>query len=364
MSPLDLALDATPTLAPRGAAGRWGLALAKALLRREDPDLRLRVFLQSLLRGPGPEHSFLLRDAVRIIRRRGRPAALAKSWAAGGGPLPEELAGPGADAFVVLDGPVPRCPRPPVAAFDAGPGGPRPADDGAALALAPSRWREEQLRAQPGRPGHRVAFAPWGFDESVFKRLDERVVHIAAQSVGVGRVAFLLARSGHGAGFRNGMLLDLYEELLRRQPKRCPELLVEGWGGKPPAELKARPALHRRVVVLPWVDEETLAGLFNGAAAVVLAAERTAHWLDAAEPMACSAPVAAPAGSAYAETAGPGCLAIEGADPARWADAVESIAFDAEAHRGAAEAAAERSAAWRSAECVDPFLEAVRGLAI
>ena len=367
MSPLTLAFDATPTLAPRNAAGRAGLALMKSLLSNEDEEVHLRVFVQSLFKGLGREHGFLETEAASIHKQFGRPKTLYKAWASGVGAEADRLVGKGADVFVALGPAAPPSRRPPVAAFSwTGEGiGDTAALERLDLAMAPSRWRERQLLDEAKLSAHRVAYVPWGFDESVFRRLDERMVHIGIQAYGLPAAAFLLARSGHGEEHRNNLILDVYEELLRRQPKRCPELVVVGWKGKPPEELKKRETLHRRVLVLPPVGEEDLAALFGGASAVLVTARESAHGLDVAEPMACGTPVVCPKGSAYDEFAGPGCLQPNSEEASDWADAVEAAAFDPEVHSDASDAAETRSReSWDCSKTREAFLQAVSGLAI
>ena len=98
-------------------------------------------------------------------------------------------------------------------------------------------------------------------------------------------------------------MLDVYERLMEVEPA-TPPLLVLGWAGKPPEELKARPHLYRHVHVLPRVPDRLLSGLYTGAVATILTSRHEGFGFPVVEAMACGTPVVTSRVSSMPEAAG------------------------------------------------------------
>ncbi|MBX3728131.1 MAG: glycosyltransferase family 4 protein [Candidatus Sumerlaeia bacterium] len=349
---LAIGYDGSSTLAPRTGIGRAALDLLRALAALEASDLDIHVLLNSLTRRLGPEHR-LLADRVHLVRRRRLGGRLVQAWARGHGPVAEDLLG----VRVALWHAVSSCVPPVHAArrvvtvhdlafLDEAPtararlGGalfhdsfPRllPACD---AVVTPTQAVRARLIETYGLPEDRVVAIPWGLDAERFHVEPERLVEIACHDFGIPKASYLLAVGDHQPRKRAGLLLDLYARLRAAEPA-TPPLVLLGWNGHPPAELRARHDLHRHVLVLPRVPDDKLAGLYTGAVATVLTSRDEGFGFPLLEAQACGSPVVASACPAWREIAGSDARLVASNDPDAWIEALRPLVFDQQSHDAA-----------------------------
>lgn len=379
--PLIVGYDASSTLAPRTGIGRAALGLLGALVALEDPALELRVLLNSLTRRMGAEHTFL-KDAARVqcVRRHRPGAALVRAWAAGKDPAAEDLAGRGMDVWHAVSSYVPpvRAARRVATVHDlafldeppeqrAALGGalfaesfPRVLKECAAVVTPTEAMRQRVLDVY-GLPPGRVHAIAWGIDPELFHVEAERFVEIVRNAFGIAAPTYLLAVSDHQPRKRNGLLLDVYARL-REAEASTPPLVVLGWNGRPAAELKARPRLHRHVYVLPRVEDGKLAALYTGAVATVLASRDEGFGFPLLEAQACGSPVVASACGAFREMAGESASLVESPDPGEWVEALRAVAFDQTGHDAMKERGLANAARFTWDDCARRHREVYAGL--
>ncbi|MFC7218689.1 D-inositol-3-phosphate glycosyltransferase [Streptomyces polyrhachis] len=150
------------------------------------------------------------------------------------------------------------------------------------------------------------------------------------------------------------VLLDATAELLRREPRLRPRLLVPVVGGpsgsgleRPEAlqKLAARLGISDVVRFVPPVGQDRLALWFRAASALVVPSHSESFGLVAVEAQACGTPVVAAAvgGLPVAVRDGVSGLLIDGHDPADYATALQRLAADAPLAARMSRAAAEHA---------------------
>lgn len=346
-TPLVVGFDGSSTLAPRTGVGRAALGLARALAAIEDSGAQLRVLLNSLMRRTGPEHDALRQAAgVHLVRKRRPGGWMVRAWARGAGPTVEDLLG--SDVRVhhgpAMYMPPARRARRIVSVYDLAfledPPEQREPLGGALFAewfprllpacdmvVTASEFVRHRVIETYQLDGDRVAVVPLGVDPEMFRVEGARFVEMARHELGLADESYLLGVGAHAPRKRSGLLLDLYERLLEREPA-TPPLAVLGWQGRPPEELRRRPQLHRHVQVLGHVPDRLLAGLYTGAVATVITSHHEGFGFPVLEAQACGSPVVCGRNTSLPEVAGDAAMMVESDDAEAWADAVAQVAFD------------------------------------
>jgi glycosyltransferase involved in cell wall biosynthesis len=110
---------------------------------------------------------------------------------------------------------------------------------------------------------------------------------------------------------------------------------VGGPFDRPQSELVRRLNLDESVIVLPFIDRRTLAGVYRRATMLVLPSDGEGFGLPVVEAMACGTPVIAADLPALREAGGDAALYCAPGDISRWADAMLAMAIDDPAGREA-----------------------------
>lgn len=367
MALFTIGYDASTTLGPRTGIGRAGLSLLRAMVGLGEEHFRFRVLLNSCRHSPGREHAFLGGNpAVQTFRSRRPGPWVVGGWAKGNGPDAEGLVGPGIDVWHGPAGYMPpaREARRIVTVHDVSflddPPDARDRLGGAYFArtlpsllpqcarvVTSSEYSRGRLVEAYKLAENRVVVVPLGVDSAQFEPPTERFVEIAGQYASVPGKTWLLAVTSHAPRKRNGLLLDAYEALLKMDA-RTPKLVVVGWNGHPPQELRDRHDLHRDIVVADRIPEEHMAGLYGGALATISTSRHEGFGLPILEAMACGSPVVCARATAMPEVAGDAARFVDGGDPEEWAAAIADVSFDAERRRELREKGFARAAefAW------------------
>ncbi|MDT5074179.1 MAG: hypothetical protein QOH82_3499, partial [Mycobacterium sp.] len=93
------------------------------------------------------------------------------------------------------------------------------------------------------------------------------------------------------------------------------------------------PAAPRSAIGLGYIDVEDLPGLYAAATVTAYASRYEGYGLPPVEAMACGGAVVASAVGALPQVVGDGAVLVPSSDVADWADAMRTIAFDADARR-------------------------------
>ncbi len=350
MSLFTVGYDASSTLGLRTGVGRAAMELLQAMVGARDEHFRFRVLLNSLRHSPGRDHAFLENERVQSFRTRRPGPWVVSGWAKGKGPDAESLVGAGIDLW---HGPASYMPpvreaKRVVSVYDLAflEDAPESRDrlGGALFAdwfprllpecdriVTSSEFSRARLIEEYGLPEDRVVVIHLGINHERFQPVGERFVEIARQFVGLSDKSYFMAVTGHAPRKRNALLLDTYEELLRRDT-RTPKLLVVGWNGNPPAELRDRSHLYRNVVVADRVPDEHMPGLYTGSVVTVIPSRHEGFGLPVLEAMACGSPVVCAGGSALPEVGGEAACYVGSSDYCEWADAIARIGFDQARH--------------------------------
>ncbi|MEQ8820908.1 MAG: glycosyltransferase family 1 protein [Sumerlaeia bacterium] len=342
--------DASSTLAPRTGVGRSALALLRAMVQREDEGLQWRVLATSLTRRLGPEHDFLKnRPAVRVERRLRPGPGLVESWRNGTGPAVEALLGDDVQLFHAPASYVPPAAkvRRVVTVHDLAFLNEKTPDrdklGGAYFAETfervlpevdaihtPSDFVRRDVIRRYGVSPDKVVAIPWGVDRDLFQPSGEQFAIMARNRAGIHSKHYILGVTSHAPRKRTGLLLDAYDELLKRD-RRMPPLALLGCANKAPRELRDRPHLHRKVLLLPHMPDKELAGLYTGASCVLFTSEHEGFGFPVLEAMACGAPVVCGRETALRQVAGDAAIHPAADSPEAWADAALPLVFDPEA---------------------------------
>jgi len=348
MAYFTIGYDASTTLSRRTGIGRAVLELFRAMVALEDDRFEFNVLLSSLLKKPSIDHEFLKQsDQVTVYRSRRPGSWMVRKWATGKGPFVEDLVGDvglfHAPASYI---PPTKKARRIVSVYDIAfleePAASREPLGGALFeksfpkilpkceaVVTSSDYTRQRLIDKYSLSEDQVFSIPLAVDHDIFHPAPERHVEIAVHSVGLHKGDFLLSVTSHQHRKRNWLLLEIYERLLEMHPE-TPPLVVIGWDGKPPKELKAKPHLHRHIFVLERVPEETLPGLYTTALATILTSSHEGFGFPVLEANACGSPVVCANSSSLPEVGGGAATYMDGEDPQAWADEVSKLMFDQE----------------------------------
>jgi glycosyltransferase involved in cell wall biosynthesis len=375
-----IGFDASSTLGPRRGPGRTALSLCRALLALEDADIDLRLMMIAQWRKPTAEHLCLAKDGARLLRIRRPRHSIARAWATGDGPRVESLIGGEAavhfspHGIPFPDGPIPCAvlvPSLQVPGTDPLHNAPWLTEREVPrwkrqlaqcpLILAPTMALCEELRAQVPDAADRIRHLPLGVDESTFFIENTRLVESTRQHWGVPASSFLLAVMGHGEWDRAQLLIDLYDELRKREPA-TPHLVVLGWKGRAPEVLRRRRDLYRCIHVLPHIPDAQLPALYSGAVTTILTGT-SGGWPHALlEAQACGSPVVATDSAANREVAGESAILLDSNSAADWVEAVRGPAFHQEQHDLWKERGLINAARYRWEHTARALLRHLRGL--
>src|SRR5690606_22338685 len=225
----------------------------------------------------------LSQSGARLVRVRRPRHSMARAWATGGGPSVESLMGGDISAFFSPHGlPVPSASVPSaVLVSTLNLPGADPLHDApwltekelaswkrqlanSALLLAPTLALCNELRAEIPEAADRVKHLPLGVEDSAFFLENARLVESTRHHLGIPTATYLLAVMGHGQWDRAVLLIDTYDELLKRE-NATPHLMVLGWKGRAPMVPRSRRDLYRNVHVLPHIPDAQLPALYSGA---------------------------------------------------------------------------------------------------
>lgn len=343
MALFTIGYDASTTLARRTGIGRAVLELLRAMVELEDERFEFRVLMSSFLHRPGADHKFLANKAlVEQIRSRRPGSWLVKKWASGKGPNVESLVG-NVGIFHAPASYIPpsKTARRVATVYDLAflNDAPQSLEAlGGALfkrhfpvvlpkcecVITSSNATRNRLLETYSLAPDRVVSIPLGIDHTLFKPAPERMVEVTLHQVGLPKGDFLFASTSHGERKRNGLLLDVYQRLRETTPE-TPALVVLGWEGTAPRELRERPQLYRHVHVLNRVDDHLLPGLYSAALVTILTSREEGFGFPLLEAQACGSPVVCQAVSTYPEMGGTAARFLQTTEVDEWAEAIRSI---------------------------------------
>lgn len=375
MALFTIGYDASTTLARRTGIGRAVLELLRAMVELEDERFEFRVLMSSFLRSPGADHEFLKdKPLVEVMRSRRPGSWLVKKWASGKGPTAESLLGD----IGIFHAPASYIPpaktaRRVATVYDLAflndsPSSLQPL--GGALfkrhfpavlpqcdcVITSSNATRERLLEVYNLSPERVVSIPLGINHNLFKPSEERMVEIASHQIGLDKGDFLFSVTSHSERKRNGLLLDVYQRLRETNPE-TPTLVVLGWDGTAPRELRERPKLHRHVHVLNRVEDHLLPGIYSAALATILTSREEGFGFPLLEAQACGSPVICPATSTYPEMGGKAAQYVESADIEEWAETVRRVMLNKETRRAVSALGIENAARFQWAECARKTLD-------
>lgn len=331
MSTPLVGFDATATQRPRSADGRAALEMLRALVAHEDDPPRLRVYFSGPWGARGPEHAFLdAAPGVQVVTGLRPRDWLAAAWRAGGGP--DLDAALGADVSIVVApagvvAPGRRAKHVAMVSEIEANNSPAMARLATAERLIVPLETMRHALVDGGIEPPRIEVLPPAIDPSTFFVENERLVETVRHDLAILVPSFLMAVSGHGPGERRGLMLDAYATLRERQPA-TPPLVVTGWGGRIPDDLKARPGLHRHVLPVEPKDEVVLRSALTGAVATLCTATGPMMRRAVLEAQACGSPVVAADDASARELLRDSALLVSGERLGGWADALESVVFN------------------------------------
>ncbi len=349
MALFTIGYDASTTLGKRTGVGRAALEVLKAMVKLDDPRFEFKVLLTSFLRSPGREHEFLFQSPKVEVRRSRRPGSwLVSKWAQGRGPTAESLLG----SHGIFHAPASYVPpvdsaRRVVSVYDLAflddaqldsLGGalfkksfPKVLPECQAVHASSEHTRQRLLEAY-ALPPEKVRTIPLGIDHQLFQPAEERMVEITAHQIGLMQGDYLLAITSLGERKRNGLLLEVYEAL-RKDVPATPPLVVLGWEGVAPRELKEKPHLYKWVHVLNRLDDQWLPGLYSGALVTLLTSREEGFGFPLLEAQACGSAVVCSNGSTFSEFGSEAATLVTGTDAEEWGQAVCDLMFDTELRR-------------------------------
>jgi alpha-1,3-rhamnosyl/mannosyltransferase len=203
-------------------------------------------------------------------------------------------------------------------------------------AMTVSQASARELETVLGIPPDRIDVITEGPDP-VFRRLDDATRRAARAGIGVPEGAPLLVYVGGFNRHKNVLgLLRAMPAVVEAHPDV--RLAVVGdtsgkgfWdnAGELQAAVDAHPALKERVRFTGYLDDESLAGVLNGASALVFPSLAEGFGLPAVEAMACGAPVLASARGSLPEVVGEAGLFFDPEDPADIAACLNRFLGDA-----------------------------------
>ncbi len=163
---------------------------------------------------------------------------------------------------------------------------------------------------------------------------------------GLDRSGFLLAVGTIEPRKNYGLMIDAYQDLLRRMPD-APPLCIAGQTGWLEGSLDERvrgTAAEARIRPLGFVPDHDLAVLYREAAAFLFASHYEGFGLPLVEALACGAIIVAADTSTVAEVVGDAGLLVPAADPAAMAAAISRVLADPSSRERRETAARARAA--------------------
>lgn len=182
--------------------------------------------------------------------------------------------------------------------------------------ITPSAWTADQLAELYEIERTRIHVVPHGVS------LDLLQTPPRSRSA---RGTFVLAVGTIEPRKRYDLLLDAVSH-----DRHSPYLIVVGQPGWNSSAVQDRLRSMPNVTWLPSVDDETLAGLYRDAIALVVTARVEGFGLPALEAMACGTPVLSSGGGALPEVTGDAALHAEDQTPEAWRAAIREIAEDSD----------------------------------
>jgi glycosyltransferase involved in cell wall biosynthesis len=194
----------------------------------------------------------------------------------------------------------------------------------AAHILAISDFMRQELIEELGLPADRVTTVPLAPEPVFYPRTRQQVKEVLKRAGWPGEYLLFV---GTLEPRKN---LSLLIQALARTKSDVPLLLVgwRGWGEPDWWGELVRLGLQHRVVCTGYVDEETLACLYSGAAAFVYPSWYEGFGLPVLEAMACGCPVICSNTSSLPEVAGDAAILVDPRDAEALAHAVDELLED------------------------------------
>lgn len=190
--------------------------------------------------------------------------------------------------------------------------------------LAISEFMRQEILEDLRLPADRVTAVPLAPEAVFHQRPAEQIAQVLARA---GWPSEYLLFVGTLEPRKN---LPLLLQALARSKTRVPLILAgwQGWGGPDWGSELKRLNLQERVVCTGYVDEETLACLYSGAAAVVYPSWYEGFGLPVLEAMACGCPVICSNTSSLPEVAGDAAIFVGPEDAEGLAHALDTVLDD------------------------------------
>ncbi len=190
--------------------------------------------------------------------------------------------------------------------------------------LAISEFMRQELLEELRLPEDRVTAVPLASEAVFYQRPPEQVAQVLARA---GWPSEYILFVGTLEPRKN---LPLLIQALARAKTRIPLILAgwQGWGGPDLGRELERLNLQERVVCTGYVDEETLACLYSGAATFVYPSWYEGFGLPVLEAMACGCPVICSNTSSLPEVAGNAAIFIDPRDAEGLAHALDTVLDD------------------------------------
>jgi glycosyltransferase involved in cell wall biosynthesis len=195
--------------------------------------------------------------------------------------------------------------------------------------LAISEFMRQELMEELRLPGDRVTAVPLAPEPVFYPRAPEQVKKVLEQA---GWPSEYVLFVGTLEPRKN---LPLLIQALAQTHSKIPLVLAgwQGWGGTDWEHELRRLGMQDRVLCTGYVDEETLACLYSGAAAFVYPSWYEGFGLPVLEAMACGCPVICSDTSSLPEVAGDAAVFIGPRDAEALTEALDRVTEDADLHQ-------------------------------
>jgi glycosyltransferase involved in cell wall biosynthesis len=198
--------------------------------------------------------------------------------------------------------------------------------------LTISEFMRHEILQELKLPEDRVTAVPLAPEAVFYRRLPEQVAQVLAKA---GWPSEYILFVGTLEPRKN---LQLLIQALAQSKTKVPLILAgwQGWGGPDLGRELERLKLQDRVVCTGYVDEETLACLYSGAAAFVYPSWYEGFGLPVLEAMVCGCPVICSNTSSLPEVAGDAAILIDPRDAEGLAHALDTVLDDSALRRSLA----------------------------